>query len=78
MEAKWVEDLWWWKEKAWENQMSEKDMMVVLDKETAVVAAKVAVVEIIKKYWKVSVGFLHFYIQILTELFSRSWMRGRQ
>src|SRR5882724_9278971 len=33
MEAKQTEDLWWWMEKGWENQMAEQDSIVVLDKE---------------------------------------------
>jgi len=36
MEAKQTEDLWWWMEKGWENQMAEQDSVVVSDKELAV------------------------------------------
>jgi len=59
MEAK-AEDLWWWMEKGWEDWMSEKDRVRLSDKKLAVVAAKVVMAEIWKKWYKVSLGFSSF------------------
>jgi len=54
MEAKWAEDLWQWMEKGWENWMAKWDLVVVSDKDLAVMEAKVAVVVISMKCQKVS------------------------
>ena len=65
IEAKQAEDLQQWMEKGWEEQMSERDLVVALvDKELVREAAEHAMVEIQKRWFKVSVGFLLFYIQI--------------
>ena len=45
MEAQRAEDLQWWMEKGWEEQMSERDRIRVLDKKVVVVVTKVAMVE---------------------------------
>ena len=71
MEAKQAEDLWWWMEKGWEDQMLEKDRMRVSDKKLGVVAAKAAMVEIERKWLKVSIGFSSFSHSEF-DLFSRS------
>ena len=58
MEVKEVEELRWWMEKRWEEQMLEWDSIVRLgDKELAIEAADHVVVEIWKKWYIVSVGF---------------------
>jgi len=57
MEAKQEEDLQWWQEKSWEEQMSERDLVVrFVDKKAAVAVTKAAMVEIWKRWLKVSVG----------------------
>jgi len=58
MEVKEAEDLWWWMEKCWEEQMLERDLVVrLVDKEVAMEVAEHAVVEIQKKWYIVSFGF---------------------
>ena len=58
MEAKEEEDLWWWLEKSWEEQMSERDLVVrLVDRKLAREAAEHAVVEIWKKWYIVSFIF---------------------
>jgi len=67
MEAKEEEDLWQWLEKSWEEQMSERDLVVVLvDRKLAREAAEHAMVDICKKWLKVSVGFSLFSYSVLT------------
>ena len=63
MEVKEVEDLWQWMEKSWETWMSERDLVVgLVDKELVTEAAEHAMVEMEKKWLKVSVSFLYFCI----------------
>ena len=58
MEAKEVEDLWWWMEKSWEEPMLEKDSVAALvDRELVSEAVEHAMVEIQKRWYIVSVGF---------------------
>ena len=67
MEAKWAEDLWRWMEKGWEERMSERDSVVrLVDKKLAKEAVEQAVVEIQKKWYKVSLRNLCHYIWVLT------------
>jgi len=57
MEAQFQEEqMQQWMEKNWESQMVESRLLVS-DKESAIEVAEHAVVEIGKKYWKVSVRF---------------------
>jgi len=64
MKAKEVEDLWQWMEKSWEAWMSEWDSVVrLVDKELVTEAAEHSMVEMEKKWLKVSVSFLYFHIQ---------------
>jgi len=57
MEEKQEEDLQWWLEKSWEEQMSERDLVVrFVDKKAAVAVTKAVMVEIWKRWLKVSVG----------------------
>jgi len=58
----WEEQMWQWMEKDWESQMVES-RLVVSDKESAIEAAEQAVVEIGKKFQKVSLGFLWLYLE---------------
>jgi len=62
MEVKQEEDIWWWMEKCWEEQMLERGSVVMLvDRKLEREAAKHAGVEIWKKL-KVSVGFFSILI----------------
>jgi len=57
MEEKQEEDLQWWLEKSWEEQISERDSVVrFVDKKAAVAVTKAMMVEIWKRWLKVSVG----------------------
>ena len=57
MEVK-EEDMWRWMEKRWEEQMLEQDLVVrLVDRDLAREAGEHAVVEIWKRWLKVSVGF---------------------
>jgi len=58
----WEEQMWQWMEKDLESQMVES-RLVVSDKESAIEAAEQAVVEIGKKFQKVSLGFLWLYLE---------------
>ena len=63
MEVKEEEDLQQWMEKSREEQMSEQDLVVMLvDRKLAREAAKHAMVEIWKRWLKVSVGFFSILI----------------
>jgi len=56
MEVKEEEDMWQWMEKGWEEQMLERDSVVVLvDRNLEREVAEHAVVEIGKRWLKVSV-----------------------
>ena len=58
MEAKGEEDMWQWMEKRWEEWMWEWDSIVrFVDRDLAREAAEHAVVEIGKRWLKVSVIF---------------------
>jgi len=73
MEEKQEEDLQWWLEKSWEEQISERDSVVrFVDKKAAVAVTKAVMVEIWKRWLKVSVG--SWYLEV--DLFSRSWKIG--
>ena len=58
MEVKEEEDMWWWMEKRWEEQMSEQDSVVgLVDRNLVREAGEHAMVEIWKRWLKVSVRF---------------------
>jgi len=57
IEVKQEEDLQWWMEKSWEEWMSEWDSVVLVDRKLDREAAKHAMVEIWKRWLKVSFRF---------------------
>ena len=60
MEAKEEEVIWWWMEQQWDEWMWEWDLIVrFVDRDLVKEAGEHAVVEIGKRWWKVSVGFLY-------------------
>ena len=64
----WQEEIMWhWMEKIWEEWMSERDLVVIaVNMQLVIMAAEKAVVEIKKRGYSISVGFLSLSLWILT------------
>ena len=67
LEVKQEEDWWWWMERRWEERMSERDSVAsVVNTQSARMAGEKVVMEIGRRWYIISIGFLYLDIWILT------------